>query len=79
MYISQSSVYKCDRKGIYEIKTSYHVRLIPHILLTVGHSAAQRGCLYILTPVGGATSTLLDTEQRGRQSCKTTNSKKNTL
>lgn len=73
MYISQSSVCRRDRKGIFQIKTSYHVRLIPHILLTVGHSATQRGCLYILTPVGGAASTLLSTEQRGRQSCKKTN------
>lgn len=43
---------------------TYHVGLVPHILLTVGNSATQRGRLHILTPVGGATNALFSAEQR---------------
>lgn len=50
--------------------TSHHLGLVPHVLLAVGQSATQRSSLYILTPVGGATSTLLGAKQRGRNSCK---------
>lgn len=49
---------------------THHLGLVPHVLLAVSHSSAQRRRLYILTPVGGATSTLLSAEQRGRYGCK---------
>lgn len=68
------SVFHCS-DGRWDIKKkkkkTYHVGLVPHILLAVSYSATQRGRLHILTPVGGATNTPFSAEQRGRQSCKT--------
>lgn len=51
---------------------SYHLGFVPYVLLTVRHSSTDRSRLYILTPVGGATSTLLPSQQRGSNSCKQT-------
>lgn len=53
-----------------KINESHHLGLVPHVLLAVGHGSTQRRRLYILTPVGWSTSTLLSAEQRGRYSCK---------
>lgn len=43
---------------------SYHLGLAPHILLAVRYCSTQRGTLYILAPVLGATSTLFCAQQR---------------
>lgn len=51
-------------------KKSYHLGFIPYVLLAVSYSSTQRSTLYIPTPVGGATSTLLSAKQRSRYSCK---------
>lgn len=49
---------------------AHHLGLAPDILLAVGHSAAQRRCLHILTPVGGASGALLSPQQGGRCHCE---------